>query len=70
MNENSLSSSESQPAIGLHECTGSGHSLVRKHTSFPLALDTPCVLNPKQTVEYNFFQNMFSFLVERTVKRQ
>lgn len=40
------------------------------NTSFPLALDTPCVLNPNQTAEYNFFQNMFCILVERTVKRQ
>ena len=70
MNENSLSSSESQPAIGLHECTGSGHSLVRKHTSFPLDLDTGCVLYQKKTVEYKFFKNLFSFLVEITVKRQ
>lgn len=31
MNENLLWSSESQPAIGLHDCTVSGHSLVCKH---------------------------------------
>lgn len=61
MNENLLWSSG--PSQQLAYMTAQCQATVWfANTSFPLALDTPCVLNPNQTAEYNFFKTCFVFL--------